>query len=110
MADDPELHAELVFDAYIAATEIGPDEPVVEAVRSAAADVLGEAPPLAAFPGATDAAHVQGTAGIPAVAAFGPGFLPRAHSPNEAVPVKAIGEAAQMYALAAWRYLADSTA
>jgi acetylornithine deacetylase/succinyl-diaminopimelate desuccinylase-like protein len=110
MADDPELHAELVFEAYIAATEIGPDEPVVEAVRSAAADVLGEAPPLAAFPGATDAAAVQGMAGIPAVAAFGPGFLPRAHSPNEAVPVKAIGEAAQMYALAAWRYVADPTA
>lgn len=110
MADDPELHAELVFDAYIEPTEIGPDEPVVEAVRSAAADVLGEAPPLAAFPGATDAAHIQGTAGIPAVAAFGPGFLPRAHSPNEAVPVKAIGEAAQMYALAAWRYVAGSTA
>ena len=68
---------------YIPATEIGPDEPVVRAVQSAAADVLDEQPELAAFPGATDAAYVQGAAGIPSVAAFGPGYLPRAHSPNE---------------------------
>ena len=104
-ADDPELDAELVFEAYIPATEIGPDEPVVRAVQSAAADVLDEQPELAAFPGATDAAYVQGAAGIPSVAAFGPGYLPRAHSPNESVPVRSIGQAARMYALAAWRYI-----
>jgi acetylornithine deacetylase len=104
--DDRELDAELVVDFFTGATEIGPDEPIVEALRSAAGDVLVEAPELAAFPGATDAAHLQGTAGIPTVAAFGPGFLPRAHSPNESVRVASIGEAARMYALAAWRYLA----
>jgi acetylornithine deacetylase len=106
MADDPELDAELLFEAYVPATEIGPDEPVVRAVQSAAAAVLDEEPELAAFPGATDAAYVQGAAGIPSIAAFGPGFLPRAHSPNESVPVRSIGQAARMYALAAARFLA----
>jgi acetylornithine deacetylase len=106
MADDPELDAELLFEVYVPATEISPDEPVVHAVQSAAADVLDEQPELAAFPGATDAAYVQGTAGIPSIAAFGPGFLPRAHSPNESVSVRSIGQAARMYALAASRYLA----
>jgi acetylornithine deacetylase len=106
MAADPELDAELLFEVYVPATEISPDEPVVHAVQSAAADVLDEQPELAAFPGATDAAYVQGTAGIPSIAAFGPGFLPRAHSPNESVSVRSIGQAARMYALAASRYLA----
>jgi acetylornithine deacetylase len=105
MADDPELDAELVLEAFFPATEIGPDEPIVLALQSAATDVLDEQPELAAFPGATDASFVQGTAGIPTVAAFGPGYLPRAHSPNESVPVRGIGQAARMYALAAWRYL-----
>jgi acetylornithine deacetylase len=106
MADDPELDAELLFEAYVPATEIGPDEPVVRAAQAAAAAVLEEEPELAAFPGATDAAYVQGAAGIPSIAAFGPGFLPRAHSPNESVSVRSIGQAARMYALAAARFLA----
>lgn len=106
MADEPQLSAELHFeDIYYAPTEISPDAPIAQAVRSAAETVLGEAPPFEAFPGATDAAHVQGVAGIPTVAAFGPGYLPRAHSPNESVPVADIPLAAKMYALAAWRFL-----
>jgi acetylornithine deacetylase len=81
------------------------DEPIVKALQAAAREVLGRQPELAAFPGATDATHFQLTAGIPTVAAFGPGYLSRAHSPNESLPVRAIGEAARMYALAARRYL-----
>jgi acetylornithine deacetylase len=104
-ADDPELDAELVMEFFIPATEISPDEPIVRALQEAASLVLAEPPELAAFPGATDAAHLQGTAGIPTVASFGPGFLPRAHSPNESVSVRGIVEAARMYALAAYRYL-----
>lgn len=104
-ADDPELDAELVIDFFIPATEISPNEPVVHALQDAAARVLDAPPELAAFPGATDAAHLQGTAGIPTVASFGPGFLQRAHSPNESVSVRGILEAARIYALAAHRYL-----
>ena len=103
--DEPGLDAELDLEVWHPATEIDADEPIVGALRGAARDVLGVDVPLAAFPGATDATHFQLTAGIPTVAAFGPGFLSRAHSPNESVPVRAIGEAARMYALAARRYL-----
>ena len=106
MAEEPQLRAELHFeDIYYEPTEIAPEAPIAQAVKSAAETVLGKAPPFEAFPGATDAAHVQGLAGIPTIAAFGPGYLPRAHSPNESVPVEDIGLAAKMYALAAWRFL-----
>jgi acetylornithine deacetylase/succinyl-diaminopimelate desuccinylase-like protein len=104
-ADEPDLDCELVFELWHPATEISPREPIVRALQAAAAEVLDEQPELAAFPGATDASYFQATAGIPTVAAFGPGFLSRAHSPNESLPVRAIGEAARMYALAAATYL-----
>lgn len=106
MEDEPGLDAELIFDVWHPATEIGVDEPIVHALRSAAELVLGEVPELGAFPGATDATHFQLTAGIPTVAAFGPGFLSRAHAPNESVPLRALLQAAQMYAVAAARFLA----
>ena len=57
------------------------------------------------FPGATDATHFQLTAGIPTVAAYGPGFLTRAHAPNESAPIEGIVQAAELYALAALRYV-----
>jgi acetylornithine deacetylase/succinyl-diaminopimelate desuccinylase-like protein len=108
MADDPELDATLHFEEiYYEATEIESSHPLVAAVQSASESILGSSPPLQAFPGATDAAHIQGIAGLPTIAAFGPGYLPRAHSPNETVPVEDIGKAARMYALASLRYLGD---
>jgi acetylornithine deacetylase len=105
-ADDPELDAELLFEVWVPSTEIAPDEPVVRALREAAARVLDAEPPLAAFPGATDAPHLQLTAGIPTVAAFGPGYLTRAHAPNESLPAGSVGQAASIYALAAAIFLA----
>jgi acetylornithine deacetylase/succinyl-diaminopimelate desuccinylase-like protein len=62
-------------------------------------------PRLDAFPGATDAPHFQLVAGIPTVAAFGPGILPRAHSPNEWLDRSGPAKAARIYALAAARFL-----
>ncbi len=38
----------------------------------------------------------------------GPGFLPRAHAPNESAPVAGILQAAELYALAARRYVEAS--
>ena len=46
-------------------------------------------------------------AGIPTVAAFGPGRLPLAHSPNEHIAVESLGQAAQVYALCALNYLGE---
>ena len=107
---DPELDAELALDVWVPATEIAADDPVVTALQAASRQVLGEAPPLASFPGATDAAHFQLTAGIPTVAAFGPGLLTRAHSPNERLDASSTSTAARIYALTALHYLARPAA
>lgn len=105
MSADPDLRAELVWEMMVPATEISPDEPIVGILQAAAGEVLGREPRLDAFPGATDAPHFQLTAGIPCVAAFGPGMLPRAHSPNEYMAAEGAAQAARIYALAAVRYL-----
>ena len=105
MADNPDLRAELVWELMVPATEISPDEPIVGILQAAAGEVLGMEPRLDAFPGATDAPHFQLTAGIPCVAAFGPGLLPRAHSPNEYMAAESVAQAARIYALASIRYL-----
>src|SRR5207247_10519060 len=103
--DDPDLQAELDFEIWVPATEIDRTHPLVAALREASASVLGAECPLGAFPGATDAPHLQLSAGIPTVAAFGPGFLTRAHSPNESLPAASVGRAASIYALAAVLFL-----
>lgn len=105
-AKDPDLDAELVLEVWVPPSEIGSDHPVVVALQAASRRVLGEAPPLGGFPGATDAPHFQLTAGIPTVAAFGPGLLPRAHSPNERLDAGAPATASRIYALTALHYLA----
>jgi len=96
--------------AWIAPTEVTADDPMVLAVEKAAADVLGEAPPLAAFPGATDAWPFHGQGGIPTLAAFGPGLLPLAHGPNEWVSILALQQAPRIFVNAAIRYAAASPA
>ncbi len=107
MADDPELRAQLRWHLMIPAVEIDADHPVVAALLEAAGEVLGIAPELDAFPGATDAPYFQLTAGIPTVAAFGPGMLPRAHSPNEYMDADGAALSASIYALAALHYLGE---
>jgi hypothetical protein len=86
---------------WVDATEVAADHPATLAVQAAAERVLGAAPPLAAFHGATDAWALQGIGGIPTIAAFGPGMLPLAHGPNEWVSMTALEQAAEMYVLAA---------
>ncbi len=104
-ADDPGLDVELDFEMMVDATEIPADAPIVGVLQAVAAEVLDDPPQLDAFPGATDAPHFQLTAGIPTVAAFGPGLLPRAHSPNEYMSVAGVAEAAKIYTLTAFDYL-----
>jgi acetylornithine deacetylase len=90
--------------AWVDATEISADHPVTRAVQAAAARVLGAAPPLALFHGATDAWAFQGIGGVPTLAAFGPGQLPLAHGPNEWVSIPSLLQASQMYALTALNF------
>ena len=108
MADDPELRAELRWHLMVPAVEIDADHPVVAALVEAATEVLGSEPTLDAFPGATDAPYFQLTAGIPTVAAFGPGMLPRAHSPNEYMDADGAALSSKIYALAALHYLGEA--
>jgi len=105
MAADPELDARLDWNLMVEATEIDGSHPIVGALCAASEIVLGHTPRLDAFPGATDAAFIQRSAGIPCIASFGPGLLPRAHSPNESMRAQGAAEAAMVYALAALRYL-----
>ena len=90
--------------AWIAPTEVAADDPMVRAVEGAARDVLGAAPPLAAFPGGTDAWPFHGQGGIPTLAAFGPGLLPLAHGPNEWVSILSLQQAPRVFVNAAIRY------
>jgi len=102
---EPELNAELEWNLMVGATEISMDDPVVACLQQVSKNVLGTTPKLDAFPGATDAAYIQTAAGVPCIASFGPGYLPRAHSPNENMHVNGAAQAAMIYALAAVRYL-----
>ena len=109
MAQNPRLSAKLDMVGVSQATEIPFDHPVVVALQRAGACVLGEWLEPAVFPGATDALSFQGIAGIPTVAAFGPGLVPRAHAPNERMASTGVAQAAKVYALAALDYLAQRT-
>ena len=77
---------------------------LVHAVERAAVDVLGVAPPLAAFPGASDAWPFQAKGGTPTLAAFGPGLLTPAHGPNEWISLLSLQQAPRIFADAAIRY------
>lgn len=105
MAQDPELRATLEWNRMMGATEIDSSNDVIQVLQATSEMVLGRAPMLDAFPGATDAAYIQTAAGVPCVASFGPGFLPRAHSPNESMHKDGPAQAAMIYALSALRYL-----
>ena len=109
MAENPRLSAELKMVGFSEATQIASDHPVVAALQHASRLVLGRRVEPGVFPGATDALSFQGIAGIPTVAAFGPGCLPRAHAPNERLAVEGVNQAAKIYALAALRYLVGGT-
>jgi acetylornithine deacetylase/succinyl-diaminopimelate desuccinylase-like protein len=87
------------------ASAIDPGQPIVAALVDATALVIGRAPELSIFPGATEA-HVFAARGIPCVPAFGPGRLAAAHVPNESVALEDLFAAARIYALAIAGYLA----
>ena len=109
MAADPELDATLEWYVMVGATEIDGAHPIVQSLAGASERVLGIRPRLDAFPGATDAAYIQTAAGVPCIASFGPGFLPRAHSPNESMHRDGAAEAAMIYALSALDYLMNES-
>ncbi len=86
------------------ATETDPDEPVVRAVCTAHADLLGAEAALGGVPGATDGTILVRDLGIP-VAVYGPGGKWIAHQADEYVEVAELGQYARVYAEAASRFL-----
>ncbi len=104
-AQNPRLNARLDIVGTSEATEIPLDHPLVIACQKAAKMVLKSKVEAGVFPAATDALSFQGIAGIPTVAAFGPGLVPRAHAPNERLGVHGINQAAGIYAHAALDFL-----
>lgn len=85
-----------------------PEHPVVDAIAATCEAVLGRRPPLAVYPGGTDATAFTHGAGIATVASVGPGWLTRAHGPNEFVPVADLGLAVDLYEGLAHRFCGSS--
>lgn len=103
---DPSLDVEVEFEpglTWVPPAELPVAHPLVEAARESVAGVLGHTPPLAVFPGGTDAPWYQ-QAGIPTLPSLGPGVLSCCHGPNEFVRLDAVHEAARIYARTAVRY------
>lgn len=109
----PDLRARIEFEpepsGWLPATEVTDDAPLVEAVAESLREALGGVPPTAAFPGTTDAAWLQGVAGIPTLPAVGPGLLENAHRANEFVSLAALEKAPAIYAGIARRFCPDQT-
>lgn len=86
------------------AVEIDPGHRLVSVATDVLTDVAAAVPELAACPGGTDA-NWFATAGIPAIAALGPGDLAVAHAPNEYVRLSELADAQEIYFSIAHRYL-----
>ena len=82
---------------WMPAVELDPAAPVVHAAQQACERVLGRRLPVAAYPGGTDATWFTLRAGIPTIAALGPGWLSVAHGPNERVAVADLRTAVDLY-------------
>ena len=109
-ASIPDLRADYEFQpgpgGWLPATEVPEDAAVVQATAGAMEDALGRLPPKSPFPGTTDAAWLQGLAGITTLPAVGPGLLESAHRANEFVSLDALAAAPAIYAGIARRFCA----
>lgn len=91
------------FSVQFGSAEIEPDEPVVQALQTAMAEMgLGHAEPHGETYGA-DARHYI-NAGIPTVV-FGPGRIEEAHFPDESIHWPDVLAAAEVYKRTAERFL-----
>ena len=82
---------------WMPAVGLDPEAPIVRASQQAAREVLGHELPTTAYPGGTDATYFMGEAGIPTIAALGPGWLSVAHGPDECVGVDQLYAAVDLY-------------
>jgi acetylornithine deacetylase len=90
------------WGGQFAPASIPADHPVVGALRAAARDVSGQAPPVAGMPYGADMRLLVNQGGTPTVL-FGPGDVRRAHAPDEFVPVAELAAVTRTLALAVMR-------
>jgi acetylornithine deacetylase/succinyl-diaminopimelate desuccinylase-like protein len=84
---------------------VAPESAVVRAAVDATVAVLGAPPPLGVYPATTDAAGFATLAGIPTIAALGPGRISLAHKADEYVTISSVLQAAKIYVELVTRYL-----
>jgi acetylornithine deacetylase/succinyl-diaminopimelate desuccinylase-like protein len=91
---------------WLPAAAVPADHAVALAAQSACRRVLGSNPPLAVFPGTTDATWFDAGQGVPALPALGPGLLRRCHGADEWVSVDAVRRSVDLYAQLAMDFCA----
>jgi succinyl-diaminopimelate desuccinylase len=103
-AKDADYHAEIEFIEDRPVVAIDKDEPIVVCSASAYEDVSGRKPAYNGVPGATDGTFLNAWKGIPClVNGPGPRHLP--HQKDEYIDIDELVEAAQVYVVAAHRFL-----
>jgi len=98
-AERPEFRYEVRDMWSIPPTMTERDAPVVTAVSSAIADVLGVAPEYVVSPGTYDQKHIDRIGRMHNCIAYGPGILDLAHQPDEYVGVTDMLDSAKVMAL-----------
>jgi acetylornithine deacetylase/succinyl-diaminopimelate desuccinylase family protein len=99
-ARDPGFRGSLVLQNIAPAMEIAPTQPVVMAIRRAAAEVTGTDPGVHGWTATADSNILVNDLGIPTVI-FGPGSIHEvAHKPNEYISIADLKSAVSIYALA----------
>jgi acetylornithine deacetylase/succinyl-diaminopimelate desuccinylase-like protein len=83
---------------WLPAAAVAAGHAVAVAAQSACRRVLGSKPPLAVFPGTTDATWFDAGQGLPTLPALGPGLLRRCHGADEWVSVDAVRRSVDLYA------------
>jgi succinyl-diaminopimelate desuccinylase len=104
IAVDERLNYRLEVLEVRSPTATDPAHPLVQALAGAYTDLTGDPPIYGGVPGSTDGTILYAEKGIPIVTC-GPGDIHIPHHVDEWVSVAEIHTAAQMYVLAAVRYL-----
>lgn len=82
---------------WLPAAAVPAGDAIAVAAQHACRRVLGSSPPLAVFPGTTDATWFDAGQGLPTLPALGPGLLRRCHGADEWVSVDAVRRSVDLY-------------
>jgi len=106
---DKDLQVEVIWkkplELWTLPVEISPDNPLVSSCVKTTEEIIGIKPNLMGVPFSTDGCYFGNKLKIEVIPSFGPGFIRIAHGPDEFVNVKAILDAAKIFAISSIRYL-----